>query len=197
TIQRVVVSAHNAVYRGLHLSQISLTAEGIHTNLGQVVRGKPLRLLTVFPVSGSVQISEADLNRSLKAPLLGNALVDVLLTLLKSDLQDESGVEDLRLQDPQVNLRDGQLTLIATLVSASGSLTPVVIRTGLHLEAGRMLKLDRPQWLPHANARQGLPLKDLDGFAFDLGSEVCLETLTIAPEQIFCQGQIQVTPEES
>lgn len=196
-ISRVSISARHAVYRGLHLSQVDLTGEQIRTNLRQVLRGKPFRLLEAFPVAGQVLLQEADLNTSLQAPLLANAVIDFLLTLLKSDLEADNSITDgqLTLQDPQVVLNSGQLTLIANLLSASGKTTPVVIRTGLRVENGHKLMLDRPQWLPHAKARQGLPLQDLDGFTIDLGPQVCLEALTLEAGQIVCRGQIWVTPE--
>jgi hypothetical protein len=184
----------------LHFSQVDLVGEQIRTNLRQVLRGKALRLLEAFPIAGRVLLSEAALNRSLQAPLLANAVTDFLLTLLQSDLGQQDGemqpnCQPLVLQDPQVKLGDGQLTLVASLRSSSGKLTPVVIRTNLQVENGRVLKLDRPQWLPHANARQGLPLSDLDGFTIDLGAQVCLEQLTLALGQLVCYGQIWVTPE--
>jgi len=199
-IARVTASAHSAVYQGLHLSQATVTGVGIRTNLRQVLRGKPLRLLEAFPVTGEVRLLEADLNASLRAPLLANAVIDFLLTLLKAD--PESELEDLsseaiQLQNPQAMLGDGHITFTASLISTSGNATAVVIRTGLMIESGNQLKLDRPQWLAHANARQGLPLKDLDGLAFDLGSDVMLEQLTLEAGQILCAGQLMVRPEES
>jgi len=203
-ISRVVVSARNAVYRGLHLSQVSLVGEQIRTNLAQVVRGKPLRLLKAFPIAGNVLLYEADLNRSLQAPLLAQGVIEFLLTLLRADGESDGENDELaqrtpqeiRLQDPKVILGDGLVTLSATLATVSGQPTSVVIRTGLRLSNGNQLHLDRPHLLPHANARQGFPLRDLDGFAFDLGSEVALQTLSLQAGQISCQGQIMVTPEE-
>jgi len=198
-IDRVTASARSAVYQGLHLSQAALTGVGIRTNLRQVLRGKPLRLLEAFPVTGEVCLTEADLNASLQAPLLANAVIDFLLTLLNADpeseLSDRAG-ESIQLQEPQAVLGDGHITFTASLMAASGTATAVVIRTGLRIEQGNQLKLDRPQWLPHANARQGFPLKDLDGLTFDLGSDVKLEQLTLAMGQILCCGQLMVRPEE-
>ncbi len=197
-INRVSVSARNAIYRGLHLSQVSLVGEQIRTNFAQVLRGKPLRLLEAFPIAGDLLLHEADLNHSLRAPLLANAVIEFLLTLLRSS--DATGDElthapdEICLQDPQIVLGDGHVTLIATLVPQSSEPTAVVIRTGLRLSMGNQLHLDRPQWLPHAKARQGLPLRDLDGFAFDLGSDVSIQKLALEPGQLFCQGQITVIP---
>lgn len=195
-IGRISVSAQKAVYRGLHLSQVSINGAKIRTNLGQVLRGKALRLLEAFPVEGEVQLTAADLNQSLKAPLLANAVIDFLLLLLKSE-GSEPVAETIQLQDPQAMLGDGQITFTATLVSDSGNLTPVVIRTGLSLASGNQLRLDRPQWLPHANARQGMVLKELDGMTFNLGSDVVLQELRLTTAEIRCQGQILVRPEVS
>ncbi|XGW00433.1 MAG: DUF2993 domain-containing protein [Leptolyngbya sp. BL-A-14] len=201
SIKRVSVSARKAVYRGLHLSEVSIVGEEIYTNFAQVLRGKPLRLVQSFPIAGNILLYEADLNASLQAPLLAQGVIEFLLTLLQSDGSTDDpltnhALEEIRLQDPQVVLGDGLVTLAATLLSTSGQPTSVVVRTGLSLSNGNKLHLDRPHWLPHAKARQGMPLRDLDGFTFDLGSEVSLQTLSLEPGQIRCQGQIMVTPEE-
>ena len=195
-IERVTVSTQNATYRGIHLSQARVMAQTIRTNLGQILRGKPLRFLAPFPVTGDVLLSEADLNASLKAPLLATAIADFLMIFLKSAEDVEDG-EPLQLRDPQIRLQDGQATLTAQLLSKTGNATAVAIRTGLRSEGGNKLLLDRPLWLPHANARQGLLLKELDGYTFHLGSEVSLTEFTIGAGQIVCQGQVMVTPEEA
>lgn len=194
-IQRVSASAHNAVYQGIHLSQAHVVGEGIRTNLRQVLRGKALRLLEAFPVTGEVHLLEADLNASLQTSLLGDAVTRFLVELLKSELEGPDD-EEINLAQPQVVLSPGQITLTAILEPASGTPTPIVVRTGLRVENGSHLKLDRPHWLPHANAQKGLLLTDLDGFTFDLGAHVCLQELTLAAGQITCRGQIMVTPEE-
>ncbi|MBW4471961.1 MAG: DUF2993 domain-containing protein [Stenomitos rutilans HA7619-LM2] len=200
-IKQVSVSARKAVYRGLHLSQVSLVGEQIYTNFAQVLRGKPFRLTQAFPIMGDVLLCEADVNASLQAPLLAQGVIEFLLTLLQADGEQDDPLtgktpQEIHLQDPQVVLGDGLITLAATLLSASGQPTAVAIRTGFRLSDGNKLHLDRPYWLPHAKARQGMPLRDLDGFAFDLGSEVSLQILSLEPGQIRCQGQIMVTPEE-
>lgn len=190
-IRRVSIQARRAVYQGLHFSQVELAGEQIRTNLRQVVRGKALRLLEAFPVNGTIQLSEADLNTSLQSPLLAQAVTDFLSALLKSDFADEATIV---LTQPHASLATGQITLVANLQSANGESSPVAIRTGLLVDQGHQLKLDRPQLLPHAKARQGLPLKDLDGFTIDLGPHVSLQALSLEADKIVCQGQIMVTP---
>jgi hypothetical protein len=197
-IPTVAISASKAVYQGLHLSQIQLTGSNIRVNLGQVLRGKPLRLLEVVPIRGELLISQADLNASLQAPLLATALTEFLTELLRSqssDLIETSESEPLNLQNPEVLIEERRLTLRANLVSVSGTLTPLAIRTGLLLVNGNCLQLDHPVWLPHPTAKRGLPLDDLHGFQIDLGSDVALEELAIEPERLVCRGSINVVPE--
>lgn len=194
-IQQVNVAAQAVVYRGIHLSRVGLVGEQIRTNLGQVLRGKPLRLLEAFPIAGSVTFSQADLNASLQSPLFADAVIQFLQLLLHSDLAPaESQDSPITLRDPQIQLGEEKVVLLAGLVSASGGITPIALRTGLSLQDSRTLRLDNPEWLPHANARKGMRLQELDGYCFDLGSQVALQTVRLEPEQIFCQGQIRVTP---
>lgn len=196
-VQKVSLSARKAVYQGLHLSQVQLAGEKIRINLGQVLRGQPLRLLEAFPIAGDVLLQEADLNASLQAPLLADALTEFLVTLLQSgstDLLQSPAPESLNLQNPQIVIGEGYLTLSATLVSLSGNTTPIVIRTGLQLASSHELQLDHPEWLPTMKAKRGLPLADLDGFKLDLGPEVNIRELTLKLGQIMCCGQIMVIP---
>ena len=67
----VSVSAMRTIYRGIHIGELRLSAQDIRINVGQVVRGKPLRLMQIFPVIGEVALSAADLNASLGSALLG------------------------------------------------------------------------------------------------------------------------------
>jgi len=195
-VPQVTVAAENAVYQGLHLSQIRLNGTNIRVNLGQVLRGKPLRLLEIVPVTGDAMITEADLNASLRSPLLAEAVSEFLVTLLRSGEADllDAPAESLNFDQMQIQLGAGQLTLSANLASASGTPTAIAIRTGLKVADGHQLQLVQPQWLPHAQAKRGLLLDDLDGWAIDLGAEVRLEELAIESGKIACQGRVNVIP---
>lgn len=198
-VNRVSIAAGKAIYQGLHLSQISLTGESIRVNLGQVLRGKPLRLLEPFPIAGEVTLQTADMNASLQAPLLSKAVIDFLLGLLQSsgfDAESAASTEHLNLKDPQVVIDTGRITLNTQLVSVTGQVTSIVIRTGLSLANPHTLQLDRPEWLPNPTAKKGLAIRDMDGMTFDLGPEVTLEQLRLEPGQIVCCGQIRVIPAE-
>jgi predicted phage tail protein len=78
-IPRVAIAARQVVYQGLHLSQMDLAGTGIRINLGQVLKGKPLKLLEIVPVEGEMQLQEADLNASLRAPILSGAVSELLV----------------------------------------------------------------------------------------------------------------------
>jgi LmeA-like phospholipid-binding len=194
TIPQLTLLAQNAVYQGLHLSAIDLTGQNIRVNLNQVVQGKPLQLLEPIAVNGTIVLQEADLNTSLAAPLLANAVKLFLLDLLRSNNLDaitEDG--DLNLQNLQLRLFPDRLTLKADLISQSGQATEIAIRSGLRLTQPNQLQLHQPQWLPHFNAKRGLPLQELDGYPFDLG-ETQLSELTIGADRITCIGQLLVQP---
>jgi hypothetical protein len=197
-IPQISVAAQGVIYQGLHLNQIHLTGSGIRVNLGQVIKGKPLRLLETVPVWGELLLREAELNASLQSPLLANAVTEFVVSLLRSSdatgLTENGEEQSLNLQNLKISIGADQLTLSANLISVSGETTLLIIRTGLQLVSGRELQLIHPQWLPHLQAKRGLFLTDLHGFPIDLGSEVDIQTLTLEPAQLFCQGKINVIP---
>ncbi len=190
-ISQVAVSARKAVYQGLHLSQASIVGHQIRTNLGQVVRGKPLRLLKSFPIQGEVCLQEDDLNASLQAPLLGNAVIEFLLSLIQSGGSSDHpwSAMTVSLKDPQVHLSSASLRFTALLVPASGSPTPVTLQTRLSVENGTCLQLQDLRWGMSTTADIAL-----DDVSFNLGSHVHLNELTLESGQIRCRGQIMVTP---
>ncbi len=194
-IASVTVSASYAVYQGLHVRQVSLTGETIRTNLGQVLRGKPFRLVEGFPVEGNLRIHATDLNTSLRSPLLAKAVTDFLLTLLQPEPEmPQSGNPSIHLQDPQVDLYDGGLTLSATLLSERGGANSVAVRTQLAVSEENQLQLLNPQWLPHARAKKGMAIADLQGYTLDLGSDTQIQDLTIQDQHITLRARLMVQP---
>lgn len=194
-IQHVSLSARKAIYQGLHLSEVHLTGENIRVNLGQVVRGKPLCLLEPVPVSGRVRLQQADLNASLTAPLLANGVKEFLLALLRSGSGESAlAAPDLNLQNLQIVLQAERAILSASLVSASGTVSEIAVLTGFELASPHQLKLVNPQWLPHAKAKRGLPLTDLNGYIFELGTDTEIQHLTLEAGQVTCQANLLVSP---
>ena len=187
TIPRVSISAHHAVYQGLHLTQIQLVGEGIRINLGQVLRGQPLRLLELVPVFAKLLLQESDLNASLQSPLLANALTELLGMLLPS-----SYLIDGQAVCHKIGIDNGQLILSATLADRTSHPTPVVIRTGLQLASCHELQLEQPQ----IQTQVGLSLVNLDSFKLDLGPEVSITELTLTSGQLVCCGRININATE-
>lgn len=185
-IPKVTAAARGAVYKGLHLTEIAIEGCGIRINLGQALKGKPLRLLESVPVVGVLSVSQADLNASLKAPLLADALSEFLLPLLPIADREPS----LKLQNSQIAIEAGLLTLSATILRAGGTQIPVVLRTGLRIASGRELMFENPE----IEVDGELKSSDFNGFQIDFGPEVEIDELILHPGEIVCRGAIRVLP---
>lgn len=198
-VPQVMASAQNAVYQGLHFCQVAVAGQDIRTNLGQVLRGKPFRLLAAFPVSGTVALSEPGLNASLRSPLLKPAAADFVRGLLQAELELLSDVipgvsPTTELDDIQATIGDNQITLQTGLITETTTV-PLTIRMGLRIDRiTNSLVLENPRWLPSPRAHRGLPLESLDGHTIPLGSDVVMEELCLTSGLLSCSGRITVNP---
>lgn len=77
-IPKISILGEQVVYQGLCLSHIDIVGQGIKTNLRQVLRGKPFQLLEPIFVQATLRMIDRDMNQCLQAPLLANALSEVL-----------------------------------------------------------------------------------------------------------------------
>ena len=185
-IPKVTAAARGAVYKGLHLTEVAIEGCGIRINLGQALKGQPLRLLESVPVAGVLRLSQADLNASLKAPLLADALSEFLLPMLPLTDREKS----LKLKNSQIAIEAGLLTLSAAIVRAGGRQIPLVLRTGLRIASGRELMFESPE----IEIDGELKSSDFNGFKIDFGREVEIEELILSPGEIVCRGGIRVLP---
>lgn len=181
-IPRVSILASKAVYQGLHVTQIHLVATGIAVNLGQVIKGQPLKLLQKVPVMGTLQLQQADINASLNTPLLANALTELLLKLAPQ-------ITDKPVRWDKATLNDGQISLNAT-IDPDRSPQPIILEAGLKLSTSQELEILQPT----VKTVQGASLANLDSFKVNLGEEVELEELILHPGKIICIGKINVVP---
>jgi hypothetical protein len=200
----VFLSTHKAVYQGIHLSQVAVKASGIRVNLGQVLRGQPLRLLAPFPVSGDVCLTTLDLNQSLQAPLLGQGLYDFLRLLaesqseaahLKGILSQLTAPTILPQYQPTARIEAKGITL-RLVPQADWPGAPIAIATQLTIQDGHRLCLEHPHWLVDADTADKTPLPALHGFEIDLGSEVTLTDCRLQTDQLILAGSIRVLPAE-
>ncbi|MEG4273404.1 MULTISPECIES: DUF2993 domain-containing protein [unclassified Microcoleus] len=185
-IPKVTAAARGAVYKGLHLTEVAIEGCGIRINLGQALKGQPLRLLEPVPVTGVLRLSQADLNASLKAPLLADALSEFLLPMLPLTDREQS----LNLQNSQIAIEADLLTLSATILPAGGRQIPLVLRTGLRMATAGKLMFESPE----LELDGELKSSDFNGFKIDFGPEVEIEELILSPGEIVCRGGIRVLP---
>ncbi len=193
-IPGISIAASRAVYQGLHLSKIQLEGTEIHVNLGQVLKGKPLRLLEPVPVVGQLVLSESDFQTSLQSPLLSSALTEFLVDLLASDqvINSDTNPEEQSINFTWQNIaiETGQLRLSGTMTDSTLQTTPILILAGLQLASPHELLLNPFQIQMSMDSLS----KNLDNFKVDLGSEVDLQELSLTPGQLICRGRLSVLP---
>lgn len=195
-IPRIEASVGAAVYQGIHIRDLQLTAQEIQVNLGQVMRGKALRLLAAFPIDLKLSLSEEDLNRSLSTPMIQDAVTQFLMGILGSG--DASSQKRLTITDLKAKLQKDTILLCGNLPSSSGdtsaNTTEIAIRTGLQLTQPNKIALQNPVWLPHAKAKRGMAITELNGYEFDLGPGTFMTEVTIELGKISCIGRLTVLP---
>ena len=195
-IPRIEASVVAAVYQGIHIRDLQLTAQEIQVNLGQVMRGKALKLLAAFPIDLKFSLSEDDLNRSLCTPMIQQAVTQFLMGILGST--DGSSQNRLAITNLKAKLQDGIIILCGNLPSSSGdaqgNTTEIAIRTGLQLTQPNKIALQNPVWLPHAKAKRGMAITELNGYEFDLGPGTSMTEVTIELGKISCIGRLTVLP---
>ncbi len=177
--------AVGAVYQGLSLGSIDLTAENIRINLPQVIKGKPLCLLAPIPVLAEAKFTEADLQASLAAPLLSQAISDLFAQILATDSPPSNWTIDWQ----RLHITPHTLTLQGNLTS-DGRVAPIELRMGLEIADGHILHLD-PLVI---SCDIDLPGSDIDSYKIDLGTDVNISELQLTPGLLICRGQIQVNP---
>jgi LmeA-like phospholipid-binding len=182
-IPKVSVFASRAVYQGLHLTSIQLTAENIRINIGSVLKGQPLKLLEVIPVTGKLVLDEGDLNASLTSALLSTALNDALIKLIP-----ELSQKTKQIIWKKIILGHNQLTIVTNTDAAVQ--VPLEIGIALELVSGNKLKLT-PIW--NEQETPAIATTESD-YHFHLGSDVDIEELMIIPGKLACCGRININP---
>jgi hypothetical protein len=181
-IPSVAIIATKTVYRGISLQRIHLLADQIEINLGQVMRGKPLKLLQPLMVEANTTIAEADLLSSLTAPLLVTAVNE----LIAQAIQLPAGDWSLVWQSAQI--RPDQLTLQGHVQQAT-KFSPIEICAGITLQEGHIIQL-----APLTVQCELLTNQSLAEYAIDLGNEVDLQNLTLANQELHCAGKVRIRP---
>ncbi|XWK91168.1 MAG: DUF2993 domain-containing protein [Phormidium sp.] len=188
-IPKVTLFTSRALYQGLHLQQIGLVAENIRVNLGQVIKGKPLRLLEPIRAQGELLLSEDDLNASLNSELLIGGLNEFFQMLLKAAGTNSPTFPTLRNQQihwQKITVDGNQIHLKACLLDSNSE---IAISTGVRISDRNQLHLDNPQ----IQGDLGLNSPNLASLTIDLGADVDIQELTLSNGQLICRGSILVT----
>lgn len=189
-LPQVTLAANRAAYQGLRVSHARLIARDICLNLGQVLRGKALRLLQPFPVEGQVWLSREDLQASLGAPLLLQGLGDLVARLEPLDPQTLvvlpclSTVTGIELGHNWLALTWGEPDLRADRLR---------LETAMVLQDQRWLYLHQPLVSRYADGAWSDPIA-METVAFDLGSETEIDDFVITPDHIQIKGTVRVIP---
>jgi LmeA-like phospholipid-binding len=206
TIPNVAIVATQAVYRGISLQKINLLADQITVNLSQVMRGKPLRLLQPIAIEIEATISNADLLSSLTAPLLSEAVQQLIAQATALP------VEDWSLVWHSVKIHSGNLTLHGDL-QRNDIVLPINICAGITLLEGHIIYLaplvvdcelliDKSITFDGTYQTSAQPYPDtclagrkaIESYSIDLGNEVNLRELVLGSGELYCAGQVQIRP---
>ncbi|MGB7443819.1 MAG: DUF2993 domain-containing protein [Coleofasciculaceae cyanobacterium] len=190
-IPHVSIAASRAIYQGLHLSQIQIEGRNIRFNLGQVLKGQPLRLLESVAVTGQLVMAECDLQASLASSLFSNALTEFLNQLLHSEQITHQTLTLTKIIWRKIEINTGKIKLIGTFTDTSLTPEAIMIEAGIQLVAGNLLRLHP---LEIKTDSSEAPILKLNEFWLDLGSEVNIFELTLAQGQLMCNAQLNVLP---
>jgi LmeA-like phospholipid-binding len=185
TIPRVAVVAMGAIYQGLSLGSINLVAENIRINLPQVIKGQPLGLLEPIDVTAKVKFSESELQASLTAPILFQAITDLLTQILVTTAQQSPWQIDWQQVQiiPQTLILTGNLTI-------DHQTAPIKISMGIAILEGHLLQLDPLS----INCSLDLPGSQITSHQIDLGDDVNITNLQLLAGELLCEGKIRVNP---
>ena len=203
-IPQVRLAAEKAIYQGVHLSSINLRGQDIRVNVGQVLKGQPLRLLNPIPIDLAATLQQTDFQQSLASVLLQTALIDALQVLMGPQISAALGTAlsddataasgEWTLVKPELCLDANQLTFSTILTSTTGQSLPLTLQTRLKVGQPWELVLHQLQWCPSVTSETEHPFQTLPDYTFNLGEHVNLEELRVIGEEIVCRGQLLVMP---
>ena len=181
-IPGVSISASNAVYQGLRVTQIELEAEKIQLNVAAILKGQPLQLSAIVPVVGKLIITAQDLNNSLSSPLLLTAINDGLIPLLA-----EYSLNYPFITWEKITL-DNQVLILHGIPISETEGAFFNIHLGLELLNGQELQLTQVQ----VKTDQEVLLERNYPYMINLGTDVDIEKISLLPEQLTCYGRINI-----
>ncbi len=189
-IPQVFLATNKAIYQGLHLKHIELQAENIKINLGQIIRGKPLRLLEPVPISGQLRLDESDLQASVISPLLSGGLTELVFALLeKSGIETpQKELESSQIKWKNIEIKPKKFILTGNFTDVNNNINPLNIYSGLTLINPQKLHLN-PIIIEGLPDHLEIKINELE---IDLGNHVEIKELNLIEGQLSCIGQMIV-----
>lgn len=199
-IPGIALSAQQAIYQGVQITDIDVQASNITINIGQVLRGKPLRLKQPFPITGHVVFDGDALEASSTGSILADGLLDFWQTLLaKEDVAAEvatyygpevAALGDQNLSQYQSKMQPLGADLVLHLIRHGQS--EIRLRGTINVDQGHILRLVTAQWC--LSSGEHVPSDALSNFCWNLGEHTHLHSLQVQNEQLTCQCKIMVQP---
>jgi hypothetical protein len=202
----VVLTAENAVYQGISLRWVQVTAQQIRLQTGAILRGNPLVLLEPIPANIQVRLTESDINASLgnghhsTPSLLASALSEVLQSWWQSTHQTTKerlapAIALCQASQPaptrmQIQLQPDGLIWEMANHHTSQPARRCILQTNLQANAPSQLQLSQPQ-IQLDPPSQWFSLEE---YAWDLGPEVTIDALTLETGQLSGSARLLVKP---
>ena len=199
-IPGIALSAQQAIYQGVQITDVTVQASDIKINIGQVLRGKPLRLKQPFPIAGQVAFDGDALEASSTESILADGLLDFWQTLLAkpevaAEVATHYGAEVAALKEPSLSQYQSKIQTSGTdlvLHLVRDGLSELALRGSIEVDQGHILRLTTAQWCLSPGAF--VLSAALSNFCWNLGEQTDLQSLQIQDEQLTCQCKIMVQP---
>lgn len=189
-IPQVNLTAQEAIYQGIQLTQVSVVATNIRVNFKQILKGNPLQLLEPVPIDLAATLPAATIESSLLTPLLKTAVTDLLQTLFANQSPSSSETTIKVIEFGSIQLQHDALRLAVKLRSEQAEFQAGWLQMSLILSAPATLLLQNLIWETERPQAQ----QSLTNHEICLGSEVDLRHLCVTPEAITCQGKLKIQP---
>ncbi len=189
-INQVFLDTNSAIYQGIYVRKVLIQTENIAINIGEIVRGKSLKLLQPIFVNGELKTTEQDLNNSLNSDLLSQGLTDLVNLFLSVNNKNNGDfiLENNQIKWEKLTIANQKFNLIGNFVDSENSQTKLIIKCGLALENPHTLLLN-PVYI------EGIPTIDnfiLNNFTVDLGDQVELDQINLSSQELHCMGKVQI-----
>lgn len=191
-IPQVHLRGRYPIYQGLHLGEVKLQGQNIKINLGQLLKGQPLRLLEPIIVEGRLVLTQEHLNLSLTSNLLSQALTDLLLTFKKTACKANAidSWSNCQIQWQKASIQPEKLSFQGIVTDYTGKLVSnFTLRSGLTLANPHTILLKPVQI---ETSQENITLQN---YEIDLGSQVNLEFLSLEDRTLNCKGSATVISE--